>query len=147
MEIYKIKQKPNKTTAASLLVLEIYKNLSFLLRAKGVQFGCTAERTERVQVTYLKVKKGNKTNLCMKGCRNSVVDTSGHKHRECIIWTKSIITIRAKIVDQQAIFDTARVNSFIGLIWWPASTAVKSRTNSFQVVSHTKWTFSSHCGS
>lgn len=60
-------------------------------------------------------KKGNKTNLCMKGCKDSVVDTSGHKHRECIVWTKSIITTRAKIVDQQAIIDAASANAFIWL--------------------------------
>lgn len=64
--------------AASLLVLEIYKNVSFLLSVIehpnwSVQFGCTASQwkekkaedlqaywvilTERVQVTYLKVKR------------------------------------------------------------------------------------------
>lgn len=117
--------------AASLLVLEIYKKLFLLfIWEESVKFGCTASQwkvkpkiykhvilTEMVQVTYLKItiKKGNKTNLCMKGCKDSVVDTSGHKHRECIVWTKSIITTRAKIVDQQAIIDAASANAFIWL--------------------------------
>lgn len=55
--------------------------------------------TEKVQVTYLKIfflfflkRKPKK----MKSCNNSVVDTSGHKQKECIVWTESNITIRAK---------------------------------------------------
>lgn len=93
--------------------------------------------TEMVQVTYLKIKKGNKTNLCMKSCKNSVVDTSGHKHRECIVWTKSNITIRAKIVDQQAIFFDAAWSNLFHLAYLVTSPVVKSRKITFQVVSHT----------
>lgn len=40
----------------------------------------------------------------MESCKNSVVDTSGHKHIECIVQTRSINTLKGKEVDQQASF-------------------------------------------
>lgn len=104
-----------KTMAASLLVLKIYKKIIcpfflVIIRSKrGVKFASQWKikpklynaywviLREMVQVTYLKIKnkkKGNIRNLCLKGCKNSVVDTSGRKHRECIVWQKSIITIK-----------------------------------------------------
>lgn len=74
----------------------------------------------------------------MKGCKkrkrknNSVVDTSGHKHRECILWTKkSIITKEGK---------TSKEQTSIGLIWWPTSNAVKIRIRYFSS-SHTRRVF------
>lgn len=80
-----------------MLVLEIYKgkkNVLFVLLS-AVNSGVLQRRTGRVQVTYLKFFFFfflEKANLRMKGCKkkrkrknNSVVDTSGHKHRECIL--------------------------------------------------------------
>lgn len=160
MEIYKIKQKTKQNndsiTAGSGKFTKILFVLffSFTWEQKVLKFGRTASQwkikpkiykhyrvilTEMVQVTYwkifsLKKKETRQTYVCMKGCKNSVVDTSGHKHRECIVWTKSIITIRAKIVDQQAHFLTLHKQTSR----WPASTAVKSRRHTFQVVSPNK---------
>lgn len=78
-----------------MLVVEIYKGKKcpFYFIERG-QFGCTAETNRKGSSHIFKVFCFfflEKANLRMKGCKkkeeknSSVVDTSGHKHRECIL--------------------------------------------------------------
>lgn len=112
VEIYKINQE-NKIKKGSVNAgcgnLQWKKKMSFFILLSAVNSRVLQRRTGRVQVTHLKFCCWffcflEKANLCMKGCKkrkrrrrnSSVVDTSGHKHRECILWTKSIITKEGK---------------------------------------------------
>lgn len=105
-KIYK-NETGNKTMAALLLVLEIYKkkkkSLSPTLRAKCLNLGVLHHNEESSQGSTsnieLSEQKWFKSHVrrCLKifkrklngsmydGLLSSVVDISGHKHRECIV--------------------------------------------------------------
>lgn len=105
MEIYKIKQEPNREKKGSIVAGSgnLQKFLSFFLFIlRAFKFGRAAEKNRKSSSHIFKgLKKQTKQTYvwrAVKKKKNSVVDTSGHKHRECILWTKSIITIRAKTI-------------------------------------------------